>query len=57
VADVGFEHAILWTLASYERGRSFYEATGWRGSGEERDSGRQVAFRRTLAGAGDTAAG
>lgn len=46
----GYREAILWTLADYARGRRFYESTGWRASGEARDSGRQVAFRRSLPG-------
>lgn len=45
---VGYRQGILWTLADYERGRKFYEATGWRASGEVRDSGKQIAFRRAL---------
>lgn len=44
----GFRQAILWTLAHYTRGRKFYEATGWHASGEMRDSGVQIAFRRSL---------
>jgi GNAT superfamily N-acetyltransferase len=44
----GYEQGILWTLADYEQGRTFYEATGWRSSGEIRDSGRQIAFRHVL---------
>ena len=46
----GYGQAILWTIADYERGRTFYEATGWRSFGEVRDSGRQIAFRRVLVG-------
>jgi GNAT superfamily N-acetyltransferase len=46
--DAGFDHAILWTPAGYERGRTFYETTGWVASGETRDSGRQIAFRQVL---------
>jgi GNAT superfamily N-acetyltransferase len=46
----GYHEGILWTLADYARGRGFYEATGWRASGEVRDSGRQIAFRRSLEG-------
>ena len=46
--SAGYDQGILWTLADYERGRTFYEATGWRSSGEVRDSGRQIAFRRVL---------
>ena len=48
LGDAGYRRCILWTLADYEQGRSFYEATGWRSSGEVRDSGRQIAFRRVL---------
>ena len=44
----GFGEAILWTWADLEPAGRFYEATGWRASGESRDSGRQVAFRRGL---------
>jgi hypothetical protein len=46
--SAGYDQCILWTLADYEQGRTFYEATGWRSSGEVRDSGRQIAFRRVL---------
>jgi N-acetylglutamate synthase-like GNAT family acetyltransferase len=45
-----FRQGILWTLADYQQGRNFYEATGWRSSGERRDSGRQIAFRCLLDG-------
>jgi len=43
-----YRECILWTLAAYEKCRSFYEATGWRATGENRDSGSQIAFRRSL---------
>jgi GNAT superfamily N-acetyltransferase len=43
-----FRSGILWTLAGYEPGRAFYEATGWRASGEVRNSGKQIAFRRRV---------
>ncbi|UFN45352.1 GNAT family N-acetyltransferase [Nocardioides okcheonensis] len=46
--ESGYQEGILWTLAHYERGRTFYEATGWRASGEVRDAGRQIGFRRSL---------
>lgn len=46
--DAGYREGILWTLADYEQGRGFYEATGWRASGEVRNSRRQIAFRRSL---------
>ena len=45
--DAGYRECILWTLADYERGRGFYESTGWHASGEVRASGRQIAFRRS----------
>jgi GNAT superfamily N-acetyltransferase len=44
----GYRHAILWTLADYERGRAFYEATGWTLDGGTRDEARQVRYRRHL---------
>jgi hypothetical protein len=46
--DAGYREGILWTLADYERARGFYAATGWHVSAEVRDSGRQIAFRRSL---------
>jgi GNAT superfamily N-acetyltransferase len=48
--DASYHEGILWTLSGYEQGRCFYEATGWRASGEVRDSGRHIAFRRPLTG-------
>lgn len=45
--DAHYRESILWTLADYTQGREFYEATGWSPSGEVRDSGRQIAFRRS----------
>lgn len=48
LAGAGYRQGILWTLADYEPGRRFYEATGWRASGEVRDSGKQIAFRLPL---------
>jgi GNAT superfamily N-acetyltransferase len=53
----GYRQGILWTLAGYERGRDFYEATGWHVSGEVRDHGRQIAFRRSLMHTSTVAAG
>lgn len=47
VAD-GYEEAILWTLANYERGQAFYRSTGWRPDGGSRDDGRQIRYRRSL---------
>jgi GNAT superfamily N-acetyltransferase len=44
----GYRRGVLWTLAGYEQGSRFYEATGWHASGEHRDGGRQIAFRRSL---------
>jgi GNAT superfamily N-acetyltransferase len=44
----GYRDAILWTLADYERGRAFYEATGWTLDGGIRDEARQVRYRRPL---------
>lgn len=44
----GYHEGILWTLAHYEQGRTFYEATGWRASGEVRAAGQQIAFRSSL---------
>ncbi|MGC4111255.1 MAG: GNAT family N-acetyltransferase [Nocardioides sp.] len=44
----GYREAILWTLADYGQGAAFYRATGWRDAAEVRDSGRQIAFRRSL---------
>ena len=46
--ESGYQEGILWTLTHYEQGRNFYEATGWRVSGEVRDAGQQIAFRRSL---------
>ena len=46
--ESGYQQGILWTLARYEQGRAFYEATGWRASGELRDAGQQIGFRRSL---------
>jgi GNAT superfamily N-acetyltransferase len=35
LADAGFGQAILWVLRDNPRARAFYEATGWRPTGEE----------------------
>jgi N-acetylglutamate synthase-like GNAT family acetyltransferase len=40
------QEAIVWTFASYERGRRFYEATGWKADGGQRADGQEVSFRR-----------
>jgi GNAT superfamily N-acetyltransferase len=44
-----YAEAIVWTVAGYERGYRFYEATGWRPDGGVRAEGREVSFRRSLA--------
>jgi ribosomal protein S18 acetylase RimI-like enzyme len=43
-----YREAILWTLAHYDRGQSFYLATGWTPDGGTRDNGHQVSFRHDL---------
>lgn len=43
-----FSEAILWTVAAYERGHRFYDATGWTADGGTRAEGRAVSFRREL---------
>ena len=48
LASDGYRAAILWTLSGYERGRAFYEATGWTLDGGIRDEGRQVRYRHLL---------
>jgi len=48
LVDAGYREGILWTLADYRQGSEFYQATGWQASGELRDGGRQMAFRRSL---------
>ncbi len=47
IAD-GYREAVLWTLAGYEQGQSFYEAMGWSLDGVTRDEGRQVRYCRRL---------
>jgi GNAT superfamily N-acetyltransferase len=44
----GYRQAVLWTLAHYEQGQRFYEATGWRLDGGVRDGDRQVRYRYDL---------
>jgi GNAT superfamily N-acetyltransferase len=44
----GYREAILWTLTNYERGHRFYEATGWKPDGGQRDHGRQIRYHRRL---------
>ena len=48
LAQEGFREAIVWTLAGYERGHSFYGSTGWVADGTTRDGGRQTSFRHHL---------
>lgn len=48
LAAAGYQEAIVWTLRDYDRGRAFYEATGWRLDGGARDEGRQVRYCRSL---------
>jgi GNAT superfamily N-acetyltransferase len=43
-----YPEAILWTLANYDQGQRFYEATGWTEDGGTRDGGRQVSYRFSL---------
>jgi N-acetylglutamate synthase-like GNAT family acetyltransferase len=43
-----YREAVLWTLANYERGQRFYEATGWKQDGGVRDAGRQIRYRYVL---------
>lgn len=51
--EEAFSEAILWTVAGYEQGQRFYEATGWTADGGTRQGGRHVSFRRSLSGPGD----
>jgi GNAT superfamily N-acetyltransferase len=41
-----YSEAILWTLANYPQGQTFYESTGWTPDGNTRDNGHQVSYRR-----------
>ena len=43
-----FNGAMLWTVAGYERGHRFYEATGWAADRGTRAEGREVSFRRRV---------
>lgn len=45
-----FTAAILWTVAGYERGLRFYQATGWTPLGRTRAGGAEVAFGRSFPG-------
>ena len=44
----GYQEAVLWTLANYERGQRFYEAMGWKTASGVRDGGRQIRYRHDL---------
>lgn len=48
VLEDSWSRAVLWTPANYERGRRFYEATGWTELGWSRLDGTEVAFGRDL---------
>lgn len=48
LAHDGYREAVLWTAAGYERGRIFYEKTGWHLDGGTRSEDSQVRYRRTL---------
>lgn len=43
-----YPEAVLWTLANYPQGQTFYESTGWTLDGGTRDNGNQVCYRRRL---------
>ena len=43
-----YPEAILWTLANYPQGQSFYLSTGWTPDGNTRSNGHQVSYRRHL---------
>jgi ribosomal protein S18 acetylase RimI-like enzyme len=45
----GYRDAVVWTVAGYDRGSRFYEATGWHRDAGTRADGREVSFRRSLA--------
>ncbi len=47
IAD-GYREAVLWTLAGYAQGKTFYESMGWSLDGATRDAGRQVRYWRRL---------
>jgi GNAT superfamily N-acetyltransferase len=56
LVDRGYQEAVLWVLADNERGRHFYQATGWRPDGAVKSleiGGRpldEVRYRKRLAG-------
>jgi GNAT superfamily N-acetyltransferase len=43
-----YDEAILWTLANYPRGQSFYAKTGWTLTGATRADGSQLMYRYRL---------
>lgn len=43
-----FVGAVVWTVAGYERGLRFYEATGWVPTDRTRAHGREVCLRHRL---------
>ena len=45
-----YDEAILWTLANYPQGQTFYTKTGWTPAPETRDNGHQVSYRRSFNG-------
>lgn len=44
----GYRHAIVWTLAHYDRGHAFYTATGWVPDGGTRREGTEARYRHAL---------
>jgi GNAT superfamily N-acetyltransferase len=56
LVERGFTEAVLWVLADNERGRRFYEATGWRPDGAAKSleiGGRaldEIRYRKRLPG-------
>jgi L-amino acid N-acyltransferase YncA len=44
----GYREAVVWTLAHYEQGMRFYEATGWSQNGKSRRDGREICYGRKL---------
>lgn len=50
-----YPEAILWTLANYPQGQTFYAKTGWTLTARTRDNGHQVAYRRTFRSSTPTA--
>jgi hypothetical protein len=50
-----YDEAILWTLANYPQGQTFYAKTGWTLAPETRDDGHQVSYRRSFRSSTSTA--